>query len=732
LRTLRSYQRDAINKIFGGWDEGLTRIAISIATGGGKSVIFGETCRIHLDRFPKPGPVVLLVHRRELVAQAAGHFRSANPDLKVEVVIGSPGPRGSTKRARTINKWKRADVLCTTPQTLGSQTTLSAFPLPSLIIVDESHRSMAAQYTKVLKALGAFSGTRTLGVTATPFREDYREYTDVFQKIVANVDISWLIAHNDDENGNAIPVAPGKGFLVPPTLHHLLVDGLDLSKVPLSKIGGSSDFRGGALAEAMEEAGAFKLVVDAINSPQFADRKRIAVFAPTVESSKFLADALNESGTTATHIDGETPNGERERRLQSWRRGDVRCTSNVNVLTEGYDLPDIDMVVLARPTKSRIFFRQAIGRGLRPAPGKTDCIVLDVCGASDGQSLSGVESLTDVETVRAGRNESLSDLLDRTERERRGRLDRLRALADRAKEIAEAVARTRTQVTMTANSLKEDMPGVMEFADQVIPPADEVAEILGDVAKKAETISELLTLTELSDMETEFNSTINGVRSQRKAVEDVKVRMRNALATAQAEPESEVAKALVTGNVRTVRGNLFGEADEFSKPGAPGSVQEMQAKKRSNKAKPVVEQRYGWALTTQQGHLYAPIHLGKRNPTAWAIAVKLGEDRFLPCYLGETGDADTLSEVTTLDDAYAQIVEYASKETEALNLLNPQAAWRKATSSPASKAWGYALTLNPGVQIPEGATAGYVGDLITMAKAERVVNDFAAWVKTKR
>lgn len=735
IKTLRPYQNRLVNSIFTAWDEGLHRIAIAAATGAGKSVIFGEVSRIFLDRFPKPGPIVLLVHRRELVGQAAQHFRNANPDLKVETVIGNPGPKGSTKRARTINRWKRADILCTTPQTLGSAATLAAFPLPSLIIVDEAHRGMANQYMKVIKALGGFSGTPVLGVTATPFREDYREFSDLFQKIVDSVDISWLITHNNDAEGNEIEVEPGYGYLVEPELHHLLVDGLDLRNVPMSKLGGSVDFREGALADALEEAGAFKMLVDAILSPEFAWVKKGVIFAPTVESSRYIAEALTAFGKRCEHVDGTTPKGERDKILTDWGKGVFGWVTNVDVLSEGYDLPDIEMVVLAGPTKSRIKFRQRIGRGLRPAPGKRKCVVLDVAGASDGMSLAGIESLTDVETVKAGNATSISDLLDATSREKRGRLDRIKAAAERAAEIAARVTRTRSQILVTVDGLKEDMPGVLEFADAVTPLAEEILSHTDRVAEKMETLSELSTLDELADAEKEFNDEINAARRNVGKVDEIKTKLRNSLATAQEEPESEVAKALVTGNVRTVRGNLFGLGEERDKPGKPGEdINEITTRSRDKRPKPVIEQRFGWAILSSDGHLFAPVHQGgNRSAEVFTVAVKLGEDRYLPVYWDtRTGDADDFHGVTTQEDAYALIVEKASNETDAINLLNPQAAWRKQAATPGSKAWNFAETLNPGIQIPDNATAGYIGDLITFAKNNDRVNKFGKWVMKVR
>lgn len=172
--TLRPYQQRLVDQIFQSWEAGLQRVAISAATGSGKSVVLAAVARKHLAHRRADGPVVLLAHRRELIEQAAGHFAKASPDARIETVIGSPGRAGSAKRFKTVYAWKHADVLCTSPQTLASASTMRDFPSPSLVICDEMHHYASDAYRRVLVALGCFSGTKLLGVTATPFREDYR------------------------------------------------------------------------------------------------------------------------------------------------------------------------------------------------------------------------------------------------------------------------------------------------------------------------------------------------------------------------------------------------------------------------------------------------------------------------------------------------------------------------------------------------------------------------------
>jgi superfamily II DNA or RNA helicase len=727
--TLRPYQIDCHDKVFNAWDAGLDRVAISAATGAGKSVILAAIARSFIRLYG--GPVVLLAHRRELIKQAAKHFQKAGPDLKVETVLGNPGPMNSTKRARTVHEWKCADVLVSTVQTLASASTMKVFPNPSLIIVDEAHRSPANQYKKVLTALGAFSGTKTLGVTATPFREDHREFSDIFQAVVANIDIGWLITHCDDGNGGVIECDPGNGYLIPPTLRHLLVDGLDLSVVPTSRMNGTVDFREAELAAAMEASGAFDMVIDVI-AKEFPDRKG-AIFAPTVESSKYLAERMTERGLPCHHIDGTMDTKPRERILGDFGSNTVRWLSNVNIITEGFDVPDIDMVVLAKPTRSRIFFRQSVGRALRPAPGKYDAIVLDVAGASDGMSLAGLEALTDTEVLTAGDGETLTDLLERTDRERRGRYNRIQSHASKAQDIQNRAERTLEQVKLTAEGAKDKLPGLFAFVDTVTPRHHTVLDHTTAAIDRFIETKPTMTLKELADAE-DFIAEKAGLASKALSeVDSVKSVMRHALMQLKEDPVSEVSQAIITGEIKTVKGNLFGEEEERYKPGMPGDVQGLKLRKTSKERKPVHDGRYGWAMKSSNGHLFVPVHginqeTGKqeRDPVKLVVAVRTGDVYTPVIWDATTQKVDEIATQMSLDDAYQLIVERALEDTVAENLINPNAAWRKKPSS--DKATAFATRIAPHTEIPDNATAGFTGDVVLFAKHNRIVNALGTWV----
>ena len=738
--TLRPYQLRTVEAIFGAWDGGMIRPAISAATGAGKSVIFGDVARRHLSHHRAAGPVVLLAHRRELITQAAGHFSRANPDLRVATVIGSPGPERSTRRAKALSEWRRADVLVSTVQTLASRSTMAAFPDPSLIICDEAHHFAAAMFKRVLTALGAFSGVRTLGVTATPFREDHREFSDIFEAIVASIDISWLITHQDDGNGGERECAPGEGYLVPPELRHLIVDGLDLSEVPTSMRNGGVDFREADLAQAMTDSGAFDIVAEAVVS-ELAEIKT-AIFAPTVASSRYLAQRITALGVACGHVDGEMSTTERDRVIDDLRTSRSMHLSNVGIIGEGFDIPEIGAVVLARPTKSRIFFRQAIGRALRPAPGKRKAIVLDVAGASDGHTLVGIEALTDHEVLTAGVNENLVDLLDRTTRARQGRLDRITAHVDHARQTQDRAERAVEQMRLTAEALGKKLPGLAEFVQRAEPLLPQALDHTCAAIDRGLAATRSQPLDELSVTESHLAEEIAAARQVLGRLEALKDAMRDALTALREEPEGEVARAMVTGYVGTVRGELFGEEGEHYTPPAPGEVQGLKVRGGPRSRRPSHPARHGWCFRSGAGHLWVPVHseaghnlagmTSRAEVTALLVAVATPGGWQPVIQVAKTGAVDTISGVLrSEDDAYRLIVTKAAEASGAVNLIDPNASWRRRESAPGAPARAVARRVEPHHEIPDDATAGYVADVITVGQFQSNVDGLGSWVASR-
>jgi len=730
---LRPYQVRAEDAVFGAFDAGIDRPMISIPTGGGKSVIFGSITNKHHSHHRKTGPTVLLAHRKELIDQAAEHFARAMPaGTRIEKVIGSPGRVGSTAYLQAKYRWKQMDVLVTSPQTLNSDNTMRIFPDPSLVIADEAHHYASAMFRRVLTKLGCFSGTKLLGVTATPFREDYRSLDDIFQAVVANIDIGWLITHKDDGAGGEIQCAPGEGYLVPPRLRHLTVDGLDLSDVPTSRLSGTVDYREAELAEAMESAGAFDMVAKTIAS-ELAERKG-AVFCPTVASSKHLAQIMNDLGLATGHLDGTMDKTTRARLDADFRAGRIRWLCNVGIISEGYDLPDIDTVVLARPTRSRIFFRQAVGRALRPAPGKDHAVILDVAGASDGHSLAGVEALTDSDVLTARDNEQLTELLERSDRARRGLCDRIAGHAENLRERQTVGEHAFEQIKLTAEGFAKALPGLEQFVSRAEPLISTLLDTTTEGIDLTSTavVPPRKNMDDLAAIEQRAADMATRASREYAGLEQLKTLLRGALIALKEEPAGEVAKALVTGYVGTVRGTLFGEEEQRADPKKPASAQALKLRGAAKAPKRVFEGRRGWALCSSKDHHFAPLH-GEKEVTGLAIAVKIETSWWPVIWTQSDGVIDNITDapLASHEDAHQTIVDYAADHTGNQAFLNPSARWRKNPASGGARSMMHRVArgwLSKNGPIPDDATAGLVADVITYAQFDKVVNGIAAQV----
>jgi superfamily II DNA or RNA helicase len=405
----RPYQTECLSAVWGAWDRGVQRPAVVLPTGSGKTIVFAHLARqfIELARMSgTPHRVVVLVHRDELADQAIDKIESIAPDLHV----------GKVKAA---DDEVYADVMVCSVQTLARSARLerlteaaqrmeAATGKPGgigLVIVDEAHHAAASSYQKIMQALGCFSGlelsikhlpgygadrsltgTRTLGVTATMARGDGVGLGDTWQEIVFSRSVLWMIS---------------RGFLT--DVRGKAVDLDDLHLGDVKKSGG--DYQAKDLGRAIIAARGPEIVARALLT--YAADRRPIVFLPDVASAHATTLALTGAGIPAATVDGETPRADRLEIYRRYRTGELRAIVNCMVLTEGADFPWADCVVNARPTTNPVLYVQMIGRGLRPWPGKTDCLVLDVTGA--GGRLSTLIDLAPGEVASFRDGESLAD-----------------------------------------------------------------------------------------------------------------------------------------------------------------------------------------------------------------------------------------------------------------------------------------------------------------------------------
>jgi ATP-dependent helicase IRC3 len=357
--VLRPYQREAINKINEALKRGVRRQLVALPTGTGKTVIFSQ---LLADR---RGRALVLAHRDELIEQAAQKILTVDPHASVGVV----------KAER--NELHR-DIIIASVQTLSRESRLSRIDRGafSTIVVDEAHHSAADTYRRTLEYFGCFaeSGPLTVGFTATPQRADERALADIFQEIVYRKTILNMIRAGYLSDLRAIQIKLQADF---GELHTR-----------------AGDFIDSEASEMLISANAPRHAVEAYR--EHAPGRTALVFTPTVELAHLMAEAFAESGIAAEALSGATPMEDRRGILKRLKSGDTQIVANCAVLTEGFDEPGIDCIVVARPTKSKPLYVQMIGRGTRTYPGKDDCLILDLVGATTRHDLVTAASLFEV------------------------------------------------------------------------------------------------------------------------------------------------------------------------------------------------------------------------------------------------------------------------------------------------------------------------------------------------
>ena len=322
---------------------------------------------------------LVLAHRDELITQAAAKVREIWPEADVGIVKGSVDQVAAQVVVASVQTLSRAARIKRLTDAWNTGSIFGAAEPFGLVIVDEAHHAAAASYRRIFDALdcGAESGPVLLGVTATPDRADGKGLDGIFDHITFSYDILWGIR---------------AGYLA--DLRGLRVTLADFDPAALKVSGG--DYEAGAAGRALADADAPEAIVAAWRE-HASDRRRTLVFTPTVQLALDIEAAFVAAGISAGSVSGSITQDERRSTLARFRDGDLRVVANCAVLTEGYDEPQVDCVIVARPTQSRALYAQMIGRGTRRHPDKTDCLVLDVVGASDDLSLVTMPSLFGIE-----------------------------------------------------------------------------------------------------------------------------------------------------------------------------------------------------------------------------------------------------------------------------------------------------------------------------------------------
>ncbi|KAJ5665415.1 ATP-dependent helicase IRC3 [Penicillium maclennaniae] len=344
--VLRDYQEECIQSVLKYLDEGERRLGVSLATGAGKTLI---------DRIPprdaKATKTMIIVHRRELVEQAAKHCRLAYPEKTVEIEMSTNVATG------------HADIIIASVQTLARGRINNFDPsVFKLILVDEAHHIVAASYRKVLEHFGlnepSAKAPVLVGVSATFSRFDGLKLGAAIDHIVYHKDYVDMI---------------GDKWLADAVFTTVKSEA-NLSNVRKDQFG---DFASGSLSKAVNTVNTNNITVRAWMA-NAQGRKSTLVFCVDVEHAKELTATFREHGVDARYITATTPKTTRAKQLDAFRKQEFPVLLNCGLFTEGTDIPNIDCVLLARPTRSKNLLIQMIGRGLRLFPGKKDCHIIDM------------------------------------------------------------------------------------------------------------------------------------------------------------------------------------------------------------------------------------------------------------------------------------------------------------------------------------------------------------------
>lgn len=344
-QELRPYQQQARERIHAEWENGHTRTLLVLPTGTGKTIVFAS---VAADQVRAGDRVLILAHRGELLEQAADKLqRSTGLVSAVEKAD-----------ATCLNTWFR--VVVGSVQTLQRTARLERFPHDyfGTIIIDEAHHAITDGYRRILDYFGS---AKVLGVTATPDRGDMRNLGEVFDSLAFEYKLTDAIK---------------EGYLC-----HIMAQTiplkLDISSVTMS----GGDYAVGDLGTALDPY----LEQIAAEMAQRCKGRKTVVFLPLIKTSQKFRDLLNSHGFRAAEVNGQS--ADRREVLADFDAGKYNVLCNSMLLTEGWDCPSVDCVVVLRPTKVRSLYSQMVGRGTRLSPGKSDLLLLDFLWMTDKHEL---------------------------------------------------------------------------------------------------------------------------------------------------------------------------------------------------------------------------------------------------------------------------------------------------------------------------------------------------------
>ncbi|MYY64053.1 DEAD/DEAH box helicase [Lactobacillus salivarius] len=436
---LRPYQETARQKVQEEWKNGKKRTLLVLPTGTGKTIVFSKIIE---DRVKKGERVLVIAHRGELLEQAS------------DKLYKSTGLKTATEKAEQTSLGSFYRVVVGSVQTMQREKRLNQFPPEyfDTIVIDEAHHAISDGYQRVLHH---FEDANVLGVTATPDRGDMRNLGSYFESLAYEYGLAEAI-----KSGYLSPI---KALTIPLKL--------DLSNVKQQAGDFSTKDLGTALDPYLEQ------IAEEMKKQCF--NRKTVVFLPLVKTSQKFRDILNKHGFKAAEVNGES--ADREQVLKDYEEGKYNVLCNSMLLTEGWDCPSVDCVIVLRPTKVRALYSQMVGRGTRLAPGKKELLLLDFLWHTERHELCHPANLiaTD-EAVAKKMTENIEELgapIDLEQAEQQAKEDvALEREESLAKQLSEMKRRKRKlvdplqfEMSIQAADLTDYVPS---FGWQMSPPTD--------------------------------------------------------------------------------------------------------------------------------------------------------------------------------------------------------------------------------------------------------------------
>ena len=465
---LRPYQQQAKDAIFSEWENGIKKTLLVLPTGCGKTIVFAKVA----EECGKGGSrVLILAHRGELLDQAA------------DKIGKSTGLGCATEKAEQtcLGSWFR--IVVGSVQSMMREKRLNQFPNDyfNTIIIDEAHHCISDSYQKVLRH---FPDAEVLGVTATPDRGDMQNLGTVFESLAYEY---------------TLPKAIKEGYLSPIKAVTIPLK-IDMSAVGVQ----AGDFKSGDIATALDPY----LESIAEEMEKYCSNKKTVVFLPLVKTSQKFRDILNNHGFKAAEVNGDSK--DRAEILEAFDKDQYNVLCNSMLLTEGWDCPSVDCIVVLRPTKVRSLYCQMVGRGTRLSPetNKDHLLLLDFLWHTERHELCHpasliCESAEVAQKMTENMEKDVGCVIDIEEAEKTASEDvvaqREEALAKQLSEMKRRKKRLVEPLQFEMSIQAEDLSGyVPAFGWEMAPPSEgqkktlEKLGILPDAIENAGKASKIL------------------------------------------------------------------------------------------------------------------------------------------------------------------------------------------------------------------------------------------------